>query len=117
MPDSAASDIDVPSLAFRDQKEAAASAGPIAVVSRLQGGGHGVALMHEEGAAMVLLTLSVAQWRQLLPKIADCCDLAERPGELPTLKAPRKGSGGQSALRPAAGETGQRPAAGEAGAA
>lgn len=64
---------------------------PVAVVARMPGGGgaYGVALLHEEGAAMVLLTLGVAEWRRLLPQIEAACDLAETPGELPVRRKAR----------------------------
>jgi hypothetical protein len=57
--------------------------GTVAVVSRMAGGSFGVTLMHEDRAAMVMLTLGVEQWRALLPQIEAACALAETPGDLP----------------------------------
>ena len=65
----------------------ASEGGPVAVVARLNNGTHGVALLHERCEAMILLTLSVAQWRALLPKIEAACALAETPGQLPERRA------------------------------
>jgi hypothetical protein len=56
--------------------------GLVAVVARLPGGGFGVRVMDVRSEA-VIFTLAPDEWRALLPRIQEACDLAEKPGELP----------------------------------
>jgi len=59
--------------------------GPVAVVRRMPDGRHGVRVIDARAPGIDCVTLPVAEWRALLPKIAAACDLAERPGELPAM--------------------------------
>lgn len=53
--------------------------GPVAVVARLPGGGHGVRVIDARQADAPSLLLTADEWRALLPKIEAACVQAQGP--------------------------------------